>query len=53
MNCGDSINDDSQVCSHECAKEYFEYVSDESIESNPEFQTLINGEFVKNKDLKI
>ncbi len=46
LNCGKIIDERSEVCSQECAKEYFEYVYDEKLEDHPEFTTKIAG--VKN-----
>ncbi len=44
LNCGKIIDERSEVCSQECAKEYFEYVFDEKLEDHPEFKTKIEGE---------
>ena len=47
LNCGEIISDDAEVCTKQCAEDYFEYVTDgEKLEDHPEFKTKIEG--VKN-----
>ena len=46
LNCAIVIPDDAEVCSQNCAEEYFEYVFDEKLEDHPEFKIKIAG--VKN-----
>ncbi len=53
-NCGIPIKENSEVCCDLCAKQYFEYVSDESYKDYPEFSTKIeNKGSIKNKDLEV
>ena len=45
LNCGEIISDDAEVCTKQCAEDYFEYVFDgEKLEDHPEFKTKIEGE---------
>lgn len=44
LNCGEIISDDAEVCTKQCAEDYFEYVTDgEKLEDHPEFKTKIEG----------
>ena len=41
LNCGTQIKDGYNVCSQKCAEEYFEYIFEEKLEDNPEFNSKI------------
>lgn len=43
LNCGKIIGENYDVCSDECAKEYFRYVFDEELDDHPEFDSKIEG----------
>lgn len=45
LNCEKEISNDAEVCSKQCAEDYFEYVTDgEKLEDHPEFKTKIEIE---------
>lgn len=53
LNCGNSISNDAEVCSQQCAEDYFEYVSDgEKLKDHPNFKIKIEGD-IKNENKRI
>jgi len=43
LNCGCRIDERSEVCSQNCADEYYRHVFDEELSDHPEFKTRIEG----------
>lgn len=44
LNCDKIINEGNDICSQECAKEYFRYVFGEDLADHPEFDSKIEGD---------